>query len=292
MNSKPLKENSIHGNPLFPLHVYCHNYTTGKFSVSYHWHEEIELIYIEQGEFLITVNGINIIATPGEIYFINIGELHQIQQSKNEPSIHYAIVFSPELLSFDLYDYCQSYYINPILNETLKFPTTLGADANLNKKIVGEFIDAVSSYRNKPLGWPLTVKSSLFKIISILIENDKLLSGTNLSNDNNYKIKLSKNLINYIHNNYKHKITIQDLANEAHMNPQYFCRFFKSTFGKTAIEYINEYRIEKAAEILLSKDVKIMEVCFNVGFDNFSYFIKKFKEYKKCTPSKYKLYKA
>ena len=69
MNSKPLKENSIHGNPLFPLHIYCHKDPTGKFSVSYHWHEEIELIYIEQGEFLITVNGINIIATPGEIYF-------------------------------------------------------------------------------------------------------------------------------------------------------------------------------------------------------------------------------
>ncbi|MGL5354647.1 MAG: AraC family transcriptional regulator [Clostridium sp.] len=287
MNYKSLRETSIHGSAMFPLHIYSNKDINGDFSVPYHWHKEIEILYIEKGEFSIKINDHNFIAMPGDLYFINSEELHQVSALNSNPSVHYAIVFTPELISFDFYDYCQSYYINPILNKTLQFPTTISINTSASSQITNEFMSAVSSYDNENLGWHLNVKSSLLKIISILIENDLLLKEGTLVN-NSYKITIAKNLISYISNNYTHKITINDLANETNMNPQYFCRFFKSLFGKTAIEYINEYRIEKAAEMIKCKDIKIIEICFAVGFDNFSYFIKKFKEYKKCTPSKYK----
>lgn len=289
MNSESLKESTIHGTAMFPLHIYTHNDIAGDFSVSYHWHKEIEILYIEKGEFSITINENTFIARAGDLYFINSEDFHQISNLNSEPSIHYAIIFAPELISFDFYDYCQSHYITPILNKTLQFPTTVNNTFAL-EKITKEFTYAVSCYDNEKLGWHLNLKSTLLRIISILIENDLLLKDGNISS-NDYKIAIAKNLINYINNNYTHKITINDLAKEANMNPQYFCRFFKSLFGKTAIEYINEYRIEKAAEMIQCKDIKIIEICFAVGFDNFSYFIKKFKQYKNCTPSKYKLYK-
>lgn len=290
MNSKYLKETTVHGTAMFPLHIYTHNDIDGDFSVSYHWHKEIEILYIEKGEFSITINENTFIAKPGEMYFINSEDFHQVSTLNNEPSIHYAIIFTPELISFDFYDYCQSHYIMPILNKTLQFPTTINSNASALEKITEEFIYAVASYDNEKLGWQLNIKSSLLRIISILIENELLIKEGNTPN-NDYKISIAKNLINYINDNYTHKITINDLAKQTNMNPQYFCRFFKSLFGKTAIEYINEYRIEKASEMIQSEDIKIIEICFSVGFDNFSYFIKKFKQYKKCTPSKYKLYK-
>ncbi|MDV3429170.1 MAG: helix-turn-helix domain-containing protein [Bacillota bacterium] len=51
---------------------------------------------------------------------------------------------------------------------------------------------------------------------------------------------------------------------------------------------MNYYRIEQASKILKTQDKKILDVSLQVGFENFSYFIKKFKEYKKCTPSRFK----
>ena len=72
------------------------------------------------------------------------------------------------------------------------------------------------------------------------------------------------------------------------MNSQYFCRFFKSVIGKTPIDYINNYRIEKSVELLVTTNDKILNICYSVGFDNFSYFIKTFKKIKNCTPSEYR----
>ena len=97
-----------------------------------------------------------------------------------------------------------------------------------------------------------------------------------------------KKIINYIYENYNRKIYIEDLALEANMNVQYFCRFFKSVVGKTPVEYINSYRIEKATELLQTETLSISNIALNVGIDNFSYFIKQFKKYKNSTPSQYR----
>jgi len=53
-------------------------------------------------------------------------------------------------------------------------------------------------------------------------------------------------------------------------------------------DYINQFRVEEAAKIINIEGKKISDVYFEVGVNNFSYFIKKFKQYKNCTPSKYK----
>ena len=73
------------------------------------------------------------------------------------------------------------------------------------------------------------------------------------------------------------------------MSPNYFCHYFKQEIGKTPIAFINEYRIEKACEMLSESDLPISDVALSVGFDNFSYFIRKFREYKGVTPKKYRL---
>ena len=72
------------------------------------------------------------------------------------------------------------------------------------------------------------------------------------------------------------------------MNSQYFCRYFKENLGKTATEYINEVRVEKAAEALIETDEKIINIAQNSGFENMGYFIRRFKKEKGVTPSEYR----
>ncbi len=288
MTKLSLQERSKHGSPLFPLHIYLHRDPNCIFFVPYHWHNEIELLYIEQGEFKINLKDTIIHAKAGELYFINSQELHQISAINNQPSLHYAIVFSPEILGFELYDYCQSYYIAPLVNKTLHFPTMIAEKSPIKEKIIFEFKEAVFAYRNKALGWPITVKAALFKIIALLVQEDLMVNESVDSTQDHYKINIAKRVITHIQENYENKIMIDELANLCNMSPQYFCKFFKSIFGKTAIQYLNEYRIEKACELLQQEEYSISEICFSVGFDNFSYFIRKFKEYKNYTPSSYR----
>lgn len=72
------------------------------------------------------------------------------------------------------------------------------------------------------------------------------------------------------------------------MNENYFCRFFKDNIGMSLTTYINKYRCEKAAKLLLDSNLKILGVAISCGFDNNSYFIRTFKSIKGCTPKEYR----
>lgn len=281
------KEAVTHGSPMFPLYVYSDRHINSKSSLYYHWHDEIEIIYVEKGEFTLNIDMTPITVKEGECYFINSESLHSAYGVKDYDSLHHAIVFDLNILSSSIYDYCQSKFIDPLINKQYLFPLCLNNEAESDIKIISQVKEIISAYKEKGAGWELFIKSLLLKIIYYMAYYNKFIVQKNLVSRDNYKILLIKKTINYIHLNYGSKIYIEDLAREINMNTQYFCRFFKSLTGKTPIDYINYYRIEQAAKILKTEDKKILDVCLQVGFENFSYFIKKFKEYKKCTPSRF-----
>ena len=110
--SRSLKETNFHGTPMFPLQIYSHKDKNGFYSVTAHWHEELEFLYIEEGTMHGIISGTPYEMKAGEFYFINSGELHEL--SAHTHSLHHAIVFDPQLLNFDLYDACQYNFIQPI----------------------------------------------------------------------------------------------------------------------------------------------------------------------------------
>ena len=123
--SRSLKEMNAHGTPMFPLQVYTHRDKNGFYSVTAHWHDELEFLYIEEG----TLHGI-IAGTPyemqaSEFYFINSGELHELRAHNH--SLHHAIVFDPKFLNFDVYDACQHNFIQPVTQQKLLFPNRISA---------------------------------------------------------------------------------------------------------------------------------------------------------------------
>jgi AraC-like DNA-binding protein/quercetin dioxygenase-like cupin family protein len=281
-----LKEKSVHGESSFHFHIY-HHIAEAKYYVSHHWHDEIEIIYVEKGDLELTIDNDIIIGNEGSFIFINPQSLHSISSIKNHTSVHSALVFSLSILSYEFYDICQDYYIRPLTNGNLKFPTLL--DFKNSSKIKDEILLIISSYEKRKTGWQLSIKASLLKMISLFVEEDKLIGELGYTNiKKQYKIDVIKTLLNYVHENYQNKIYIDDLSNLVNMNSQYLARFFKSFIGQTPIEYINNYRIERACALIKNTDSRILDISLNVGFDNFSYFIKQFKKYKHCTPLQYR----
>lgn len=72
------------------------------------------------------------------------------------------------------------------------------------------------------------------------------------------------------------------------MTPKYFCSFFYGMTRKTPIEYVNNYRIERACEQLLSTEMSITDIGLNCGFNEISYFIKTFRKAIGTTPHQYR----
>ena len=103
-----------------------------------------------------------------------------------------------------------------------------------------------------------------------------------------YRVQIIKSSLEFIRKHYQEKIYIRDLAGNASMNEQYFCRFFKKILGKSPITYINEYRIKQAIILLQTTDSPVMDICLDCGFNNLGNFLREFKKDTGFTPLQYR----
>jgi AraC-like DNA-binding protein len=96
-----------------------------------------------------------------------------------------------------------------------------------------------------------------------------------------------QNIFNYVEQNFQEEITIKNVADIAHLTVPAFCNYFKKTMNITFTDFLNQYRIEQACQ-LLQQEKSVGEVCFECGFNNVPYFNKVFKNITKKTPSEFK----
>ncbi len=99
--------------------------------------------------------------------------------------------------------------------------------------------------------------------------------------------KRLNDVIQYTFKNYPNKITLEEVAEVANMVPSAFCRFFKQRTRKTYFDFLNEIRVRHACKLLLTKDRTIVDICYQSGFNNLSYFNRKFKDITGYSPLNY-----
>ncbi len=92
----------------------------------------------------------------------------------------------------------------------------------------------------------------------------------------------------YINDNYQNAITLNDLSTSFGLNPAYLCRLFKKETGHTFTEFLNNIRIEKSIELLLTTNQSISQVGTAVGFNSQSYYCRQFKKLIGISPSEYR----
>lgn len=95
-------------------------------------------------------------------------------------------------------------------------------------------------------------------------------------------------MVRYIDAHLTEGCSLQQLAAEMNMHANYLGQIFKRETGKTYTTYITELRIEKAKEMLDSRDVSISEIASSLGFNDYFYFLKTFKRVVGMTPKQYR----
>lgn len=131
---------------------------------------------------------------------------------------------------------------------------------------------------------------AFLKILNLLANHKdyKLLSSMGFVNS--FKKTGRTNLVEvyeYIIKNFKERITLNDVANIACMNPTAFSRVFKRVNRKTFSEYLNEVRVGYACKLLMEEKYNISEICFESGFNNISNFNRQFKKTTGYSPTNY-----
>ena len=95
-------------------------------------------------------------------------------------------------------------------------------------------------------------------------------------------------IFNHINDNFKEHISLDEIADKVSMTVPAFCRYFKKVTGKTFTKLVNEYRVVHATKLLSESQMSITDICYECGFNNFSHFNKLFKEFTGKSASKYR----
>lgn len=131
---------------------------------------------------------------------------------------------------------------------------------------------------------------TFLEILSLLRQSEK-----SYINSQQYKLILNDNeggrlneVLDYTFQNFKREITIEQITKVAFLSRSQFSYFFKLHTGKTYIQFLNELRIENACILMKNSAFTIEQICYEVGFQNVSNFVRHFKKVKGVTPSRYR----
>lgn len=142
-----LKEIRLHGTKSFPCAVYRTRSGRKGTLVKHHWHDEVEILYFSGGAFRLDVNMEQFPICSECLFFINPGELHSII-AESAGSFEDAVVFSPDILSFDSYDTAQVQLIQPIQQGRMLFPRCLTPQHPAFCAIRHAFTDILHTFRH------------------------------------------------------------------------------------------------------------------------------------------------
>lgn len=288
-----LKEHVTHGTKEHPMiglqfEAGTNLFYPKYFSVDRHWHNTIEIILILRGTYDFEINLERYTLHQGDIVFLNSGDLHQIK-GLEEHTLHEVFLFNPEILSFQYSDELQQNILLPFFNHDIIFPHVLQPNDNLYKVLYPKIRKILCDSIEQNDNWYLFCKLQLLELFCTMYSHHFFLQKNDvLSSYDRQKIARYKSIVSYMESHYSENITLEMLAEITHCNTQYLCRFFKEITGMPPMKYLIQYRIEQACKLLRDTTKTGLEISLDCGFDNVSYFIRKFKELKGCTPKEYR----
>lgn len=283
---KEQKEIKSHGSYEFPLritHKKLSGYETGSFPL--HWHPEIELTMILEGEMTYQVNEKLYQLKTGEGLFCNSFAMHSGSRS-NTPDCHYlSITFHPRLLYGYSSSLMQSKYVNPILEDkklsSLCFKTGEAWMCRILEKMNQILVLHETGREDKEILILMCVMQ-IWTCIYQNVEHNKQNIGKDRDTER------IRQIVEYIQANFKENISLEMLADQVHLCKSETCRMFKRYMNETIFSYLLRYRIERSLEYVKDNTYNMTEISEKVGFESPGYYSGVFKRVMGMTPLEYR----
>lgn len=278
-----------YGTPDFPLLVFDDDFAYYRHnSINWHWHNQIEFAVTIRGEVDYYVANQHIRLAEGEGIFINANTLHMGKPAPNTTqALMFAVAFSTNLLATAGQSIIYNKYIMPIISDQALKNLRFSPDIPWQKNILDHLTTVYGLDQVRPFGYELMIHNSLSQAW-----NELLLSYTetfiNVQKTDILDQKRLKTMTIYIQAHFDEHISLQDIADSANISKSTCYRCFQDCLNVAPLEYLKEYRLEKAMQLLMHDDLAVGEIGSRCGFDSNSYFIKTFKAKTGKTPLEYR----
>ena len=279
MDTSQYREKKIRGTADFPLSRY--RFVRKNTQVAIHWHPEIEILYVADGEMSVQVAGEDYMLKKGDIFFINPEELHAMTMYEDVAD-YYVIVFETSMFQYQRNLFLEQELTMPLLNGKIRLPRMLQEGSKGYDKISPIvkriFYDDAES--------KVMTYADLTALFCSLLEYSLLLKQSEREGDRH--TEAIKRCVSYMEEHYGQKIILAELAKLVHMSPTYFSAYFKKYTGTSPFAQLHFIRVKAAEKMLLKTEEPIVNVAGVCGFENVSFFIRKFKEITGETPAVYR----
>lgn len=265
----------------FPVNVF----TTDVQEFPPHWHEWIEIVYVLGDELKIGVNNSIYTMKERDILIVGMGEVHYFLM---QPQKCDRIILHFDLSLFDdLSNYISG---RRITNPLISFKAdNAGLDTIVHDYFERLILRVSQEAGTKELGYEFIVGARIYDIaggILRYIPNEKLCPSE--MNKHIRRLEILNQVTRYIEENLRDEISLSEVSRAVNFSMYHFTRFFKDTTGMTFWQYLNNYKVSKAVNMLVNTNDSISEIAFNSGFNSIKTFNRVFRQIKGCSPSELK----
>lgn len=244
--------------------------------VPLHWHEAMEILFCLNGEATVHVDHEVISLPRNRLIVFDSKEVHAIH-STSKIYMFLCIHVDKKLLSLYFPDLeLYSIKCRPLPLDDPKFTEYLNL-CQLARELTRINVENESTSAMRSDGTALLMLSDLIKYFSVSASP----GSTSIQRQPNDTIR---EIISYVTEHYKEKITLDQMAARTGFSREYFCRFFKQHMGITFLRYLNEVRISHAGRLLNTTELSIFDIMAESGFTNQTLFNQMFKEIYGITP--------
>lgn len=240
----------------------------GKSSVAHrHFHRNLEILYVLDGEIETTVGDESFTAGANEIVFVHNYYIHSFKPKTQYQK--YVVIVPAE--------FCDD------VDKVLKASTvpSLLSDLEFNKDVLKPIFDKL--YNETETMPPLVKKGYVNVIIGMLFSHYPRLSIKTPAN-----IEIMVDILQYINLHYKEKLTLESVANEFGYNKYYFSRIFNRYIGENLSNYINVVRIQNFMRLAReTENPQISKLAEECGFESMPTFYRSFEKLYGESPKKY-----
>lgn len=267
----------------FPFHLFI---SEGGLVFPPHWHEEIELIYVLEGEFEVWLNNRLYHLKKGELLIIGSREIHYFINN-NLTGKRILIQFNLNLLENVYSDMQNLKFIMPLFRKSHQLNTSI--NMNAHHQLERQILELREEFQNKDKAYKFALMARMYDLITVLLRHIPVEQYSEKEmNKLDKQLDILEKIFTYVEGHYKENIALEHISKIANFSPYHFTRFFKENTGMTFLQYLHLYRIEKAKKLLLSSSYQVIEIALQCGFESVKTFNRVFKDLTGYSPTQYK----
>lgn len=282
------KELEIRGTPMFPCEAYTgdvRNYISEE--IPWHWHEELEAVYVLKGRMRVGVDGGSFTLDEGEGLIINSNVLHSARAAREGACEYISFVFHESLISGSAESILGQRYVRPFTSRREIAGVHLKSDAGWREEAARCILKAYQAYDKREFGFEFPVRDGLSQMWYRMITHMEDSKMKERAGESLEAVRI-KAMLRYIQEHFMENLELSAIAGAASIGERECLRCFKKALGIPPIQYLLKYRITMAAALLRETDLPVTEVGSRTGFDSPSYFSLIFKRFMGCTPTQYR----